>query len=880
LLPDTLARMASARLVDHRVSPEELLREPGVYVADSRSPGYGVLLGLVAAGQAQLVGQTELSTGGMATAIEVGEAGSFEANARGRGAISIGADYFAGAKDDYKNWREKWFREAIQNAVDAGATRIAVTCRRLDADGREVSDGDPFARIEVAVDDDGRGMDDDILHDKFLMLGGSGKASEAGSVGGFGKAKELLLLPWIHWEIATQDLLLGGHGILFDHGDGDTPRVPFRKGTRLTVVMRADDCTDEVPAIAFIKKCFLPNVRFTVNGKAVPANLQVGEMVRDLGKAEVYFEKKMRFDKPIMLVRVNGMYMHEIGISSEVKGTVVIELKGKSTDLLTANRDGLRDYVLDNAIYDFKDKLASESKTVLRKKILVHETYKGGSGKFNPREMQSDLLIALESLEPKKKVGKHLELSSDQIGTIVRVTLRGGGFADDMGDSDAPIELRPPRDAIGAMLEIPILGSRHVETIAKRFAWQPDFLVSNEEESFRVPAKFRPEKMTPGLRKLARFWAEMCRFVLIQLNYDGEYGVGWIFHGDVGAQYVREGGEHWLLLNPYVESQLGSEVLTVGDQEHINWIYAAAVHECTHLADGISNHTDSFAAALTRNVAKTANRGKIIERIRKAVVARPVRATVEEREPERPAPWREPVREPEPGAFDPHEGVPGTSDLTELGVFGTEDLARVRRAMIGIEVARHAPDEPGAAEAREDVADRRAHALLRDIAELTDHTSGKYAVEGLSPSGWWIKKAPRWKTLFWTPAHGFEVMSPADREARDERADPRIPTKEALRSLFPSGEVPEKVTTSLREDMTAVVRRIDQREYVEPSDEDDVVRILESASTWMPGGVDPTERIGNGYRVRAMSSTQPTLFWTPRTGFQVTTWRAWINRAA
>jgi hypothetical protein len=613
-----------AYVLETAVDPGKLA--PGVYAAVSASEAYGTLAGLVALGQAELLGDTQLLNGGRAISVRLGR---MRANAQG--SITIGAEFFATAKNDYRNWREKHVREAVQNSVDAGATRVAITTAYLDADGRPASDAAQAQFIDITYDDDGGGMDEDTLLNKFLVLGGTGKRSAAGSVGGFGKAKELLILPWVAWRIETQDLVVEGHGIQYD-----TKRVPMRRGTKLTVRMTADECTDVSAAIAFVKKCYLPHVQFTVNGERVKADLKVGELVHQIGNmAAIYYDKrKSKFDAQVMFVRVNGMYMHERWLAEGITGTVVVELLGKSTDLLTANRDGIREYTLGNELDKFVNRIAADTKSALKKKRnLVHEIYVGEKFEAKAQRVQASILDTLGDVEPRGKRGKQMFIGEDraiQVAEIL-VTLGAAGDVGEQEDEDAPLRLRPPAEAAMAMMETPLIGARQVELIAQHFAWTPSFMVHNEDEEFSVTAKFRPEKMAPGLRKLARFWAELCRFVLIQLSSSARYGVGWIFDRDVGAQHRSEEDGHWLLLNPFVDGNLpsrdaplgkGAELLQLSNPDHVNWLYAAAVHECTHLADGITQHNESFAAALTRNVARTANRGKQIEKIRKSIVAR------------------------------------------------------------------------------------------------------------------------------------------------------------------------------------------------------------------------------------------------------------------
>lgn len=612
------------------VDPESIASTPGIYAAEDTSPAFGVLEGLAVAGEARELGDVQTEDGHHMIAVEIGP----KRNAAG--AITIGAEFFAGAKADYSAWQDKWWREAIQNAVDAGATEVHCKIEYLDADHAPTEDRDARKFARVSCGDDGVGMTEDILLNKFLVLGRSGKGAEPGSVGGFGKAKELLLLPWVSWSVITQrtgerGVAVEGHGIQYDV---QTISTPGRHGTLISVVMSIDDATTEAHAISFIKKCFLPRVAFVVNDKPYKANLKVGDLIRSIGTdANVYFDKRAKLDSSTMLVRVNGMYMHERWISSEIKGTVIVELLGRSTDTLTANRDSIGKSDLRYALDSFTNQLAADTKTALRKKQgILRERFEGaGKFKFKPEIVQRDILFAMGDMFPRDG-----DLSEHQKQALISVI---GGMG---GDEGKTIDLRPSRDSIAAMMEVSFRGAVQVKALAFQAAWQPDFFIYNEIEGFKVPSKFRPEKMTPALRKLARFWAELCRFVLIQLNSSGEYGVGWIFDRDTGAAHQYLDNEHWLLLNPFIRGEMGStvgtgEMWSLTNPQHVNFLYALAVHEATHMASGITYHDEAFASAFTENVALTANRGRQIEKIRKSVVARAARPGEEPQASSRPA---------------------------------------------------------------------------------------------------------------------------------------------------------------------------------------------------------------------------------------------------
>ena len=68
-----------------------------------------------------------------------------------------------------------FFRELVQNAIDAGSADIRVDIG-LDTDGA----------LNISVRDKGEGMDREVLENKLLVLFRSGKEGVAGKIGKFG----------------------------------------------------------------------------------------------------------------------------------------------------------------------------------------------------------------------------------------------------------------------------------------------------------------------------------------------------------------------------------------------------------------------------------------------------------------------------------------------------------------------------------------------------------------------------------------------------------------------------------------------------------------------------------------------------------------------
>ena len=276
---------------------------PGLYIVHSGSAAYFPVMAMLEDGYARFRGEVYDERGRVVT-IEITHPSTMQMREGEKRTITIGAQFFITALKDYNDWPIKWWREAVQNSVDGGGKNIALEAKTQE-DGTML----------VSCDDDGRGMDEDTIVNKFLVLGGTTKTGPSGAAGGFGKAKELLLLPWISWRVHSRDTVVEGAGI-----DYTVTKGPMRQGTRLDVVMPPDKCTTDAIALGFLQKCDLPGIRFTVNGLPARADLRGANLVNQVpDKADIYFtpaDSKQSY----MYVRTRGLYMFSNYIG-EVRGS-------------------------------------------------------------------------------------------------------------------------------------------------------------------------------------------------------------------------------------------------------------------------------------------------------------------------------------------------------------------------------------------------------------------------------------------------------------------------------------------------------------------------------------------------------------------------------
>lgn len=597
--------MTQATILKHTFDPTTL--RPGGYVAVQGTPAYPLLMGLGIAGafndlRFKVAGERWIEGGRKAVAVSVSQAGSRRRNAGdddylGAGSVDFSPDYFVKEVREYADWPEKWWREAIQNAVDARADRV-------ECNVRETDEG-----FVVSCTDNGGGMDVATLRTKFLRMGGSSKDS-MGTTGGFGKAKLLLLFPWIRWRVATRDAMAEGVG-----GNFRVEKTNhYVSGTTIEVLMPRGMTTTPQAAQSFIGKCSIGGVRFTVNGDSFAARVNRGRQVESIpGKAEIWHNKSAE-NMGGMLIRINGLYMFNHWLDSSIPGTVFVELTGRSVDLLSANRDSIRDYELRQGIDAFRSRLSKDTKSALKAKRNLFTTRFKGAGlldaKVEQDEMAGALMIGAGAAKTKSRSAKEGEVEvTDQQARVIEelLTKFGGDGVPTLNEDDNAIDLGiAPPSLVGAFVSF-VSNEVQYEHALKQLAWKPDFLVTNEEEGYKVPAKFMPSGMTPTTLKLAKVWSELCRLVLIQLGSRSRFGVGFVFSSEMAAAAQTHDGEGWLLLNPFANPKRmeSSELLNPNDDDDLKKLYAYAIHEATHIADGINYHDEAFSTALTHNLAKT-----------------------------------------------------------------------------------------------------------------------------------------------------------------------------------------------------------------------------------------------------------------------------------
>lgn len=427
------------------------------------------------------------------------------------GVVAVPKTYFFKmAKLDYTSWEKALPREFLQNSVDAGASVV-----KIDVDEE---------RRTITVSDNGCGMDYDTIKEKLLVLGGSKK--DKGSIGAFGKAKEILFFSWESYWIRTQDWRVTGEGAKYSIEQVKT----WQKGTTCCIkVWKSEDLRSLRSSFEIVASYFQVDCALELNGDPIKTHLKRGELLRSMDWADVYLDKGVHSYHAC--VRISGQWMFDEWMSNMYEfGKIVLEVHGDSLEVLTSNRDSLKgEYA--RKFRKLMAEFATETKSALEPtRVIVRERFTG-TGK-----------VAVDSEKMEKKMREYL------VGLSTR--------ADRDEVIDGVIDRLPEENLTSVDID------RVTETVERmtgnvwdhedRFkfiGFQPDFhLIYDKKQKGKSTIDRFMRGSNAG--KLANAWAEVLKQVLLDIESYIEFNVGFNFSITSTASYEMIDGEPYFYLNP------------------------------------------------------------------------------------------------------------------------------------------------------------------------------------------------------------------------------------------------------------------------------------------------------------------------------------------
>lgn len=500
--------------------------------------------------------------------------------------IKIDRRFFANVRKDYSNFALAFAREALQNCVDYGRRTIRVQISLVD--------GNTLCVFE----NDGPVMTADEAENKLLSLGATGK-DFAGTIGGFGRAKEVLYFTNLQYQITSGSLVITGSGGDYSLTQADN----YLAGTRSEVLLEGDLVSSLERQFQFIAgfSNFRQTLELSVNGQPsqpIPS-VRRGLLKCDFDWASVYVNKSLPVGT--LFVRIGGLVMFAEYLVN-FSGAVFVELQGSSGDLLTSNRDGLQ-YQYRRELTDFISLISVDRRRAFRQRRPRFERYEGRKLAVSVRHE----ILSQETLPPGEE-GVVQQTEKAAIFSLVSPAAKKPSPRAEAVEV-SPVETGP-LSQVSAADTTPYVGGALVsEPAPVKVEIGHDFILENDMDH-RIPSKFRPESFSASSKKLLKSWVRVLLEVHRILERSAAFSVGFSFcrmeeEGYTRAQYVNSsdfGSVYFLTPAVYDEScptkQKVRPVLNLGNKADRMQIIALAAHEVVH-GMGFDSHDEAYASQLT-----------------------------------------------------------------------------------------------------------------------------------------------------------------------------------------------------------------------------------------------------------------------------------------
>ena len=497
--------------------------------------------------------------------------------------VKIGRSFFANATRDYNDWRFAMVREYAQNSIDCKAKNIVVTITEQEKTTKLIwaNDGPPMTR--------------EILCDKLLALGETGKNFED-AVGGFGRAKEVLLFCHLDWQIRTGHFTATGSGGSYTL----TEHEECYNGSEFTITIEGKHATRLIDnAKKYIVYCQWKGT-FTINGEVIEDRTNKGRRRKELSCGVVYTSRQ---HQNVVIVRVAGITMFTRYTS--YKHAVILELTGSSLKVLQSNRDSLT-WTYSEELDAFLVQLTVDKRSALKDNTIKIDR-RSYTGYRLKGKTQDEPTPARPVSDPSPERIQNLMDDGllPLVGTVSVVTAGGVSYDADsphgrvaaaltnlVAASHPPISVAPVSDGAIQPLAPPIIKKPVIPM-------RPEFTLKNET-GITTPSWYLPESFSVYSKTLVWRWMG-CLVTLADLcGSTKPFSVGFILSEEREAEYEgTDSGPSIIFLNPAVISRTEGRAPVFRNRWSLNndgiWrLVSTAIHEFIHYT-GISYHDDGFA---------------------------------------------------------------------------------------------------------------------------------------------------------------------------------------------------------------------------------------------------------------------------------------------
>lgn len=456
--------------------------------------------------------------------------------------LRVSPKWFEREVATYSDPYASFWREILQNSLDAGASRIDIRV----GDNDDPPFGSSIQRVIVA--DNGCGMTEDQIDNVFLSLGETDKKHD--SIGGYARARVLICFAQKWYQIES------GYTVVQGCGSYIYPRKHrknYYQGLKLTVDVNTELGGQRVNLLSklqsYLKFCDFKTITVFVNGKVWNDYTVEASHGRQLSFGRLTYNES---GNGLLLVRVKGVLM--FARATHAKALVIIELDSQtSRQILTANRDGFTAAYraeLDTYLSD----ISSDVHTALRP-VTNRITRIAGQGVFTVNG--ENRYAALTTMTTPRK---HASREYIEVPDVL--------VYDDTSNPQV----------------------RRVIEKYNPLAWgkQEGVLQGGDRA------------------KLLLQWQSVCEYVIARYvdwcpsAFDGvtKWGVGWIFSDTNNAVHHISNDVHYLCLNPVDEH--GNMKWKLRSSADRMKMLVIAAHEISHISH--QRHDESFAGTMTYNM--------------------------------------------------------------------------------------------------------------------------------------------------------------------------------------------------------------------------------------------------------------------------------------
>lgn len=475
--------------------------------------------------------------------------------------VKIGPKFFENELRVYRDWGLAFWRENLQNSVDAFASRIDIQITAINDQ-----------QVRCVIADNGCGMTKEQLESIYFVLGETTKSGIA-SIGGFGKARILTCFSQHSYKLETGNLLVTGCGADFSI----TETTEKYTGVRLTVDVNARGVNLQEKLESYLGKCFL-HCHVYVNGIRWEKWTYKNRIARELSFGTIYTNKSQY---PEVLVRVNGTLM--FCTSTSAPSQIILEITdSRSRQVLQSSRDGL--------IYPFQGELDSFISELNINKLSALKTLKNkstvfkGIGTFSSKRKQiARTSTALNEINNTPSTAEAL-----QVGTFQKPTVKSNYSSEYLEYEGLNLfDIIIEDDSSNMQV-------RKVIDHYNPYNWD-----LGDNVTYAPAGSYRKGI---GRLKLMLCWKAACERVIEILQTVSKsvpdeirWGVGWYFSDDYNAACKTVGNVNYLILNPCDE--FGKMKYNISNHDHMCKLIGLAIHEISHIMH--SDHDECFAGLMT-----------------------------------------------------------------------------------------------------------------------------------------------------------------------------------------------------------------------------------------------------------------------------------------